>query len=222
MALSGPRQPARSGKARELVVLVHGYGADGGDLIGLADPLSQVLPDAAFVAPDGPQPCPGARCQWFPITQIDPRLMHQGVVGAAPVLQQFVESELARLSLTADRLALVGFSQGTMLSLHLGLGPLKPRAVVGFSGLLTAPPQSVNTPPPVLLTHGSSDNVIPADAMFATAATLGSLGVRVQWHLSPGMGHGIDDNSLLLAANFLRLAFAGRLIAEGPACSPVR
>lgn len=222
MALSGPRQPARSGKARELVVLVHGYGADGSDLIGLADPLSRFLPDAAFVAPDGPQPCPGARYQWFPITQIDPRLMHQGVTGAAPVLQQFVESELQRLSLTPDRLALVGFSQGTMLSLHLGLGTLKPKAVVGFSGLLTAPPQSVNTPPPVFLTHGSVDNVIPAEALFATAATLGSLGVRVQWHLSPGVGHGIDDSSLLLAANFLRLAFAGRLSAEGPASSPVR
>lgn len=221
MALSGPRQPPRQGKASALVVLVHGYGADGSDLIGLADPLSRLLPGAAFVAPDAPQPCPGARYQWFPITQIDPHLMHQGVMSAAPVLQQFVESELQRLSLTTEQLALVGFSQGTMLSLHLGLGPLRPRAVVGFSGLLTAAPQTLNTPPPVLLTHGTADQVIPAQAMLATAATLGDLGVRVQWHLSPGVGHGIDEQSLLLAGNFLRLAFAGKLTAEGPAASPL-
>lgn len=221
MALSGPRQPPRNGKASELVVFVHGYGADGNDLIGLAEPLSHALPGAAFVAPNAPQRCPGAGYQWFAITQLEPRAMHKGVLSAAPVLQQFVESELERLSLTADRLALVGFSQGTMLSLHLGLGALKPKAVVGFSGLLTDAPPAVDTPAPVLLTHGTADQVIPAQAMFATAATLGSLGVRLQWHLSPGIGHGIDESSLSLAANFLRLAFAGRLKAEGPASSPV-
>lgn len=222
MALTGPRKAAKSGKATELVVLVHGYGADGNDLIGLAEPLAQALPGAAFVSPNGPQPCPGARFQWFPIRELEPKQMHQGVIGAAPVLREFIDSELKRLSLTADRLALVGFSQGTMLSLHLALSGLKPAALVGFSGLLTGAPPEAHEPPPVFLAHGGADPLIPPEAIFATATTLGLLGARVQWHLSPGVGHGIDDSALALAANFLRLAFAGRLAATGPASCPMR
>lgn len=216
MALSGPRLEPRSGKATHLVVLVHGYGADGNDLIGLAQPLAKVLPTVAFVAPNAPEPCPGAGFQWFPITQLDPRLMHKGVLAAAPVLLEFVESELKRLALTPDRLALVGFSQGTMLSLHLGLGGLKPAAIVGFSGLLTGAPQKGEAPP-VFLAHGGADPLIPPEALFLTVGSLGAAGVRVQWHLSPGVGHGIDDSAIALAANFLAMAFAGRLKATGEA-----
>ncbi len=217
MALSGPRQNPRSGKATHLVVFVHGYGADGNDLVGLAKPLAEHLPSAAFVAPDAPHPCPGARFQWFPITELDPRRMHTGVTEAAPGLQAFIESELQRLSLTPDRLALVGFSQGTMLSLHLGLGALKPAAIVGFSGLLTAPPQKNGAAPPVFLAHGGADPLIPPEALFFTAGTLGALGVRVQWHLSPEIGHGIDDSGIALAGRFLAMAFAGKLAASGEA-----
>lgn len=216
MALSGPRLEPRSGKATHLVVFVHGYGADGKDLMGLAQPFAQRLPTAAFVAPDGPERCPGAGFQWFPITQLDPRLMHKGVTAAAPVLLEFVESELKRLSLTPDRLALVGFSQGTMLSLHLGLSALKPAAIVGFSGLLTGTPTKGEAPP-VFLAHGGSDPLIPPEALFLTAGALGASGVRVQWHLSPGLGHGIDENAVAMAASFLAMAFAGRLAASGEA-----
>lgn len=222
MALTGPRKAARSGKAKELVVFVHGYGADGNDLIGLAEPLAQVLPGAEFVAPNGPEICPGARFQWFPIAELEPRVMHQGVLKAAPILKDFVESELKRLALTPDRLALVGFSQGTMLSLNLALDGLKPAALVGFSGVLTGVPAAVSAPPPVFLAHGTADQVIPAEALFATATTLGGLGARVQWHLSPGVGHGIDESALELAAGFLRQAFAGRLAANGAASSLLR
>jgi phospholipase/carboxylesterase len=221
MALSGPRLDPRNGKPAQLVVLCHGYGADGNDLIGLAQPLAQLLPGAAFVAPNAPQPCPGARFQWFPITQLDPQLMHQGVVGAMPLLEEFVSGELQRLALTADRLALIGFSQGTMMALHLGLTRLKPAAIVGFSGVLTgAPPKG--EAPPVFLAHGEADPLIPPEALFLTAAALGANGVRVQWHLSPGLGHGIDDTGLALAGDFLALAFAGRLQAEGEASCPLR
>ncbi len=217
MALTGPRLDPRGGKASQLVVLVHGYGADGNDLIGLAKPLAQVLPDAAFVAPDAPHPCPGARLQWFAITELDPRRMHQGVTAAAPVLLEFIQGELRRRQLTADKLALIGFSQGTMLSLHLGLGALKPAAIVGFSGILTGAPSVLSAPPPVFLAHGGADPLIPPEALFLTAGTLGALGVRVQWHLSPGVGHGIDDEALARAADFLAQAFAGRLAAGGEA-----
>ena len=219
MALSGPHLSPKSGKATALVVLLHGYGSDGNDLISLAEPLSQLLPGAAFVAPNAPVPCPGAGFMWFPIAELDPHVMHKGVAATAPSLLTFIESELQRLALGADRLALIGFSQGTMLALHLGLSHLKPAAVVGFSGVLTGegPNKVPEQLPPYFLAHGTADEVIPPDALFVTARTLGAIGARVQWHLSAGIGHGIDDNALALAGNFLRLAFDGRLSAAGPA-----
>ncbi len=215
MALTGPRQAAKSGKADSLVVFVHGYGADGNDMIGLATPLAQLLPDTAFAAPDGPEPCPGASRQWFAIADLDPHVMQQGVVAATPALQAFIEAELRRLALPPSRLALVGFSQGTMMALPLGLSALKPAAIIGFSGVLTGAVSPAADFPPVFLSHGSADPVIPPEALFATAAMLGAAGVRVQWHLSLGVGHGIDDGALALGANFLKLAFDGRLAAPG-------
>jgi phospholipase/carboxylesterase len=202
--------------------MVHGYGADGEDLIGLAEPLSRLMPGAAFVAPNAPYPCPGARFMWFPITDLNPSAMHMGVTKAAPLLQSFIESELQRHSLTADRLALVGFSQGTMLSLHLTLGGLNPAAIVGFSGVLTGPAKPQENIPPVFLAHGTADQVIPVDALFMTAGALAAAGARVQWHLTPGMGHGIDEEGLSQAGSFLKHAFAGRLAAQGPASSLLR
>ena len=215
MALTGPRQAAKSGKADSLVVFVHGYGADGNDMLRLATPLAQVLPNTAFAAPDGPEPCLGASRQWFAIADLDPHVMQQGVEIATPALQDFVEAELRRLALPRGRLALVGFSQGTMMALHLGLATLKPAAIIGFSGVLTGDVPPAEDFPPVYLAHGSADEVIPPEALFATAAMLGAAGVRVQWHLSQGLGHGIDDDALSRGANFLKLAFDGRLAAKG-------
>ena len=210
------RLDPKNRQADALVVLLHGYGADGNDLIGLAKPLSQVLPNAAFVAPDAPQPCPGARFQWFPITELDPQRMHEGVLSAASGLESFIGAERRRLSLPPERLALVGFSQGTMMALHIGLGGPRPAAIVGFSGVLTGTPE-ISEPPPVLLVHGGSDPLIPAEAIYLTASRLGACGVRVEWHISPGLGHGIDDMGLSRAAAFLAMAFAGRLRTTGEA-----
>jgi len=121
-ALSGPRLPPARGAATHLVVLCHGYGADGNDLIGLAPHWQRLLPTVAFAAPNAPQRCPGSPgYQWFPISRLDPDEVARGVESAAPALEAFLDAELARLALTADRLALVGFSQGTMLSLQVGL-----------------------------------------------------------------------------------------------------
>jgi phospholipase/carboxylesterase len=218
-ALSGPRLPPRLGKPTHLVVLCHGYGADGNDLIGLAPHWQSALSGAAFVAPNAPEPCPGAGYQWFPISRMDPEEMHKGVLAAAGSLEAFIREELARLALSPDRLALVGFSQGTMMALHVGLsGVLKPAAIVGFSGLLTGPPSQVKGTPPVLLAHGDADNLIPPQALFVTAAALGAAGLAVQWHLSPGLGHGIDASEIEIAGRFLSLAFGGRLKIAGEAC----
>jgi phospholipase/carboxylesterase len=222
--LSGSRLPPAKGRATELVVLLHGYGADGNDLIGLAPHWQPLLPGAEFVAPHAPDRVPGAPSgfQWFPISRIDPHEMRDGVAAAAPRIEDFLHAELARLDLPPERLVIAGFSQGAMLALHLGLRrATPPAAIIGFSGLLTGPPPAEKPRPPVLLTHGDADTVIPVSAMFAAAGTLGMAGVPVQWHLARGMGHGIDPDGLALAGTFLALAFAGRLKTNGPVSSRV-
>jgi len=223
-SLSGQRLPAANGRATELVVLLHGYGADGNDLIGLAAHWQNRIPGAEFVSPNAPDPVPGAPSgfQWFPISRIDPHEMRNGVAMAAPRIEEFLDAELARLGLPPDRLVLAGFSQGAMLSLHLGLRrATPPAAIIGFSGLLATPPPEAGPYPPVLLTHGDADTVIPVNAMFAAATALGRAGVPVQWHLAPGMGHGIDQEGLTLAGTFLDLALRGRLKAQMPLSSPL-
>ena len=223
-SLSGPRLSAAKGRASELVVLLHGYGADGNDLIGLASHWQNRMPGAEFVAPHAPDPGPGAPSgfHWFPISRLDPHEMRDGVAMAAPRIEEFLDAELARLELPPERLVLAGFSQGAMLSLHLGLRrAIPPAAIISFSGLLASPPPEAKPRPPVLLTHGDADAVIPVNAMFAAATALGRAGAPVQWHLAPGMGHGIDPEGLNIAGTFLGLALSGRLKAQSPVSSPL-
>jgi phospholipase/carboxylesterase len=219
-SLAGPTMPPVRGPATHLVVLVHGYGADGQDLIGLAQHWQGLLPTVAFAAPNAPARIPGGPgYQWFPISRIDPHEMQKGVEAAGPVLDAYLDAELARLNLPPERLALVGFSQGTMLSLHVGLRrKVRPAAIVGFSGMLPGPPSPSESGaefPPILLTHGDSDTVIPPQAMFLAAGQLGLAGAAVQWHLAPGMGHGIDPDGLAMAGQFLAQAFSGLLKSQG-------
>jgi phospholipase/carboxylesterase len=217
MALSGPFLPPARGPATHLVVLVHGYGADGQDLIGLAEHWRDLLPTVAFAAPNAATRIAGGPgYQWFPISRIDPHEMQKGVEVAGPALDSYLDAELARLGLPPERLALAGFSQGTMLSLHVGLRrKVKPAAIVGFSGLLAGLPPAESDIPPILLTHGDSDSVIPPQAMFLAANQLGMAGATVQWHLARGMGHGIDPEGLAMAGQFLNLAFRGLLKNAG-------
>jgi phospholipase/carboxylesterase len=218
--LNGPRIPAASGKADRLVVFCHGYGADGNDLIDLGRHWQRLLPTTAFASPHAPERCTMSPMgyQWFPITRMQPDEMLRGVERASPILNGFIDSELARLNLDASRLALVGFSQGTMMSLHVGLRrPTPPAAIVGFSGALPGPerlPAEIAARPPVLLTHGDADDMIPVEAMFLAANGLSAAGVAVRWHVSRGIGHGIGPDSLELAGQFLVDAFAGRLAAK--------
>jgi len=217
--LDGPRRAPLQGPATHLVVLCHGYGSDGNDLIGLASHWQSVLPGAAFVAPNAPEQVPGAGYQWFALSRIDPQETARGTQAAAPKLNAFIDAELARLHLTGDRLALVGFSQGTMMSLHVGLrrNPA-PVAIVGFSGMLSAPEtlSRLDKAPPVLLVHGDLDQVIPPQALFMSANALAAAGVPVQWRLSKGLAHGIDPAGLALAGQFLASAFSGRSPRTGP------
>jgi phospholipase/carboxylesterase len=220
-SLSGPRLEPLQGPASHLVVLVHGYGSDGNDLIGLAPHWQSQMPGAAFVAPNGPDPMPGSPgFQWFPISRIDPQEMRKGVDAAGPVLEQFLDEELARLSLGPERLILVGFSQGAMLSLHIGLRrAVPPAAVVSLSGLLPGPAPKRDDGPPIFLAHGDADQVVPVQAMLAAAAMLGVAGRAAQWHLAHGVGHGVDPETMALAGGFLGLAYRGLLHRPGPASS---
>ena len=223
LKLDGPRLGAK-GKARQLVVLLHGYGADGKDLIELGSRWQKIMPDAAFVAPHGPEPCaqaPHGR-QWFPLTMRDPNERWVGVNKAGPGLDAFLDGELAAQGLDDSKLALVGFSQGTMMALHVGLRrPRSPAAIVGFSGLLVGPehlkgPSNLAKPPPILLTHGSDDDVIPVDALFTAAEELAAIGIPTQWHLSVGAGHGIDGPAMAHGGQFLARSFGIKAPVKAP------
>lgn len=225
--LDGPRFPPRAGGAPErLVVLLHGYGANGNDLIQLAPILSQALPDAQFVAPDAPEPVPGypAGRQWFALSQLDPQVMEAGCRAAAPVLDRFLDLEMTRYRLTPDRVALVGFSQGTMMALHVAPRRAEPfAAVVGFSGALCGAEslkKEVKSTPPVFLAHGDADELVHPAQMFEAARGLADAGLWVLWHVSAGTPHGIAPDEIDLARAFLADAFAGRFAPAGLASEP--
>jgi phospholipase/carboxylesterase len=219
--LDGPRLEPRSGTAKQLVVFLHGYGADGNDLIDIGRAWQQVLPDAAFVSPHAPQPCgqaPTGR-EWFPLTFRDPDERWTGVNAAAPLLNAFIDAELKRRSLPDSALALVGFSQGTMMALHLGLRRANaPAAIVGYSGMLVVPEDidadkfaaEIRSRPPILLVHGDQDQLIPVQALMHATQGLAALEIPVEWHISAGVEHGIDQEGLRQGGEFLVRRFSGR------------
>lgn len=220
--LDGPRlEPQSGGAARQLVVFLHGYGADGNDLIEIGRAWQPMLPHCAFVSPNAPEPCAGAPVgrQWFALTFRDPSERWIGVNKAGPILERFLDAELGRRRLPPSALTLVGFSQGTMMALHVGLRrQTAPLAIVGYSGLLVEPPQAqsekfvaeIKSRPPVLLIHGDRDELIPVQALFLAANGLATLGLSVAWHVSGGIGHGIDQDGLRYGGEFIRTMAGGR------------
>ncbi|MCZ8185212.1 MAG: dienelactone hydrolase family protein [Beijerinckiaceae bacterium] len=207
--LDGPRLKPKSGTTRSLVVFLHGYGADGNDLIDLGQSWADLLPDTAFVSPHAPEPCgmaPTGR-QWWPLTMRDPSERWRGCQQAGPDLEAFLDQELARTGLSPDRLALVGFSQGAMMALHIGLRrAAMPGAIIGYSGHLVGPEHlkaEAKGKPPILLVHGDRDEIIPVDALFDAMDQLGKAEIPCQWHLSVGTAHGIDAGGLHHGGLFL-------------------
>lgn len=216
--LDGPRwKPVGGGAARQLVVLCHGVGADGHDLIGLAPAWSRALPDAAFVAPAAPeyydQDPHGSGRQWFSVADRTPSVMAEGVRRAAALLGPFVDAELARLALPSTSYALMGFSQGAMTVLFTGLRrPTAPRAILAYSGALLAPEtlaSELANRAPVLLVHGEADDVVPTIRSREAERVLRTAGVPVEAHYTSALGHGIDDAGIAVGAAFLQRAFAG-------------
>ena len=210
VTIDGPRmKPASGGAATALVILLHGYGSNGEDLIGLAPYWKNALPETAFVAPNAPERCPGAPggFQWWGITSLDRAARAAGAARAAPVLDAFIDAELARHGLSEDRLALVGFSQGTMMALQVAPGRGRVVAgIVGYSGMLADEAGLADetlAKPPILLVHGDMDPMIPLAAFHETRDALTRHGFAVESHVSRGLGHSIDGAGLQLGERFL-------------------
>lgn len=210
--LSGPRRAAKSGNGRNMVIFLHGYGADGNDLIGLADPLAPHLPETVFHAPNAPQRCTGNPMgfQWFPIPWLDGSSeaeAAEGMAVAVNLLNEWLDETMAAEGIDAANTILLGFSQGTMMALHVA--PRREDAlagVVGFSGRLLAPErleaEAVNHMP-ILLIHGDSDEVVPPQSLPEAANALTQAGFEVYTHISEGMGHGIGQDGLQIAFQFI-------------------
>jgi phospholipase/carboxylesterase len=223
--IDGPRVAAKSRTTKQIVVFLHGYGSDGNDLIQIAKQWQPWMPDAAFVAPHAPEPCaqaPGGR-QWFPLTMRDLEERWDGCIKAAPILNDFLDAELNRYNLDDSKLALVGFSQGAMLALHVGLRRAQaPGGIISYSGALVAPEHLdeavARTPkgdwPPILLIHGNQDDLISAESLFVSAMELARAEIPCQWHLSVGVGHGIDAGGLKHGGLFLTKCFSLKIAPE--------
>jgi phospholipase/carboxylesterase len=208
--IDGPYyEPASGGKPQQLIIFLHGYGADGNDLISLAPLFAETFPHAAFVSPHAPYPCemsPFGR-QWFPLIDRTPSVLLAGIQTAAPILQHFIDDMQARFELPANKIALVGFSQGTMMSLFVA--PRRAEAlggVVGYSGLLRGEEllaSQVRSKPPVCLIHGDTDEVVPYSSLESSWKALESVGIAVEGHTRSGLGHGIDEEGINIALRFL-------------------
>lgn len=212
--LNAERKAPVSGDTRSIVVFLHGYGANGADLLGLADPLSEHLPDTLFIAPDAPESCAGSPFgfQWFPIPWIDSSSEEEserGMAMAIDDLNAFLDALMVDEDVLPEQVALFGFSQGSMMSLHVAPRREDPVAgIVAFSGRLLAPETLVDdvvSRMPILLVHGDQDDVVPVQSLPEAAEALDKAGFQdVFAHIMKGTGHGIAPDGLGVALAFLR------------------
>lgn len=211
--LESVRRDAASGKGTSLVIFLHGYGANAQDLMGLADPLASHMPDTIFAAPDAPENCAGSPMgfQWFPIPWIDGSSEEdaaKGMQAAVDDLNAYLDKTMKDEGVSADKTVLLGFSQGTMMALHVA--PRRKDAlagVVGFSGRLLSPEaleDEAVSKPPVILVHGDQDDVVPPASLPEAADTLVTAGFEVYTHIMKGTAHGIAPDGLSVAAAFMR------------------
>lgn len=205
-------QPLSGASPKQIVLLLHGYGSNGADLISLAPHWQRQLPEALFLAPNAPQRLGSlfAGYQWWPLTAFTPQELASGAASAAPAITAFIDRKLAQYGLADANLAIVGFSQGTMMALHVGLRrPRQLAAIVGYSGMLTGAHELSHVPitkPPVLLVHGSADPLIPVAALHAAKSTLEHLGIDVMAHVSNGVGHTVNPVGLRMGGKFVAKA----------------
>ena len=212
--LTAGRKEPQSGDTRSAVVFLHGYGANGADLLGLADPLADHLPDTLFVAPDAPENCAGSPFgyQWFPIPWIDGSSEEEssrGMQQAVEDLNAFLDALMVDEDLLPEQVCLFGFSQGTMMSLHVAPRREDPVAgIVAFSGRLLEPEllaDEVQSRMPILLVHGDQDDIVPVQSLPQAAEALQNAGFSdVYAHVMKGTAHGIAPDGLSVALAFIR------------------
>lgn len=208
--LTGPSlAPSSGGQAKNLVILLHGFGASGDDLIELAKSWQGLLPDTEFIAPNAPTPCPlspfGHSYQWFALEDMNPATMQKGVADALPTLNDYIDQELKNRNLTDAQLVLAGFSQGTMMALATGVSRSHTCAgVLGYSGAFICPPDlSIRSQPPIFLIHGDADDIIEVEHGMQAAADLSELGVPVRSFVAKEVGHYIDPQGHQLGGEFI-------------------
>ena len=215
--LSGPVFGPVEKPAKQFIMFLHGVGADGNDLIGLAPEFARILPNAAFASPNAPEPCDFSALgrQWFSLMDRNPDALLNGVKSAAPAVNAFLDAELAKWNLDDSALALIGFSQGTMVALYTALRRPKPcAAVLAYSGALLGAETlaaEIVSRPPVLLIHGDQDPVVPVEALGHAAAVLSANGVPMEMNVRKGLGHGIDAEGFVLGARFLANSFGVKI-----------
>lgn len=223
MGLDAKRAGAAKGEATSLVIFLHGYGANGSDLLSLAEPLAPHLPDTAFLSPDAPEVCAGVPFgfQWFAIPWIDGSSQDESEAGmrrAAEDLDAWLDEVMQDEGIAPSRTILLGFSQGTMMALQVAPRRSPPFAgIVGFSGRLLDPEaleDEMVSRPPILLIHGDADDVVPIEAMPEAGNALSALGFDVYAHIMKGTGHGIAPDGLSVALAFMRERF-GMMPARG-------
>ncbi|MEE2997944.1 MAG: alpha/beta fold hydrolase [Pseudomonadota bacterium] len=212
--LSGPEiGPASGGPAKKIIVFVHGYGADGNDLISLGQHFAQAVPDAAFISPNAPYRCDGSPYgyQWYDVWMKDREERLAAIRSTAAIFDNFIDQQLARHELAEEDLVLVGFSQGTMMSLFTAPRRENPVAgLVGYSGRMEAPDllkDEIRSKPQVVMVHGDSDELLPLSEMETAAAALRENGVAVDTHIRPGLGHGIDEEGIRIGLEFVETVF---------------
>ncbi|MBV7378500.1 alpha/beta hydrolase [Maritimibacter dapengensis] len=206
------RKGAASGETKSVVVFLHGYGADGADLLGLADPLAPHMPDTTFVAPDAPEKCAGNPFgfQWFPIPWLDgssEEAAREGADMAHADIDAFLDRVLTDEGITPDKLIVFGFSQGTMMSLRvIPRRDTEIAGIVAFSGRILEPEsyaEHVKVKPPILLVHGDQDEMVPVAHFDEAGAVLQQAGFTVYGHIQKGTGHGIAPDGLSVALSFM-------------------
>lgn len=206
-------QPLSGGRPKQIILLLHGYGSSGADLISLAPHWQHALPDALFLAPNAPQRCGGVGSgfQWWPLLAFTPQALAAGATSAAPAIDTLIDRKLGQYGLTEAELAIVGFSQGTMMALHVGLRRQAAVAgILGYSGMLTGAADLAHqqiSKPPVLLIHGSADPIVPVSALHAAEKALRRAGVDVATHVSTRLGHRVDPSGIRLGVDFVTTVF---------------
>ena len=207
-----------SGSVKKVVIFLHGYGADGADLFSLSEPLSEQLPNCFFASPDAPRKCGASPFgfEWFPIPDIDgstiPDMM-KALASSEKLLVKLIDGYKQRFSLKYSDIVLLGFSQGCMISLNIGLRQLKGLGgIVGISGRLLMPEsleeRTEGSYPPVLLIHGDTDDVVPISSMYEAETALNKIKVNFSTHVSKNVGHGIAPDGLAKAQEFIKNIFS--------------